>query len=146
MESSPLPLDPSPSRTDMSIELLCNLLKNTIVEFFTDIISLQYINIQQRATLELGLGLVKTVSSQTLMKVLSSELTPVDIDELSNNPKKLFDAIYACLAKRSIQNDYLENNIKIIWTCLSAKDKSTVTEYAKYMKRMCTNYTVLCST
>lgn len=122
-------------------DYLKDILKNQLIELFADILRLSTITTKQRCILELGKELTERTDSDVIMKQLSFELISADIDKLGKNSDDLFNYIFNCLTKKQIENEYIKEIFKNLYTQLSPKDRDIVTDYAKQMKKICEKYT-----
>ena len=118
-------------------EILCDVLKKQVDELFSDLLTLEQLTVRQKNVLTFVKLLVDKTSSKMIMELLSEDLVNADIDHLENNGQAFFEYIFSVAGKRNISQSLVKEMIEDLYIKLSSKDKETITEYARYMKRVC---------
>jgi hypothetical protein len=121
-------------------EYLQDILKNQLIELFSDILRLQTITSKQRCILELGRELTEKIEPHIIMSSLSAEFIAADIDNLTKNSDELFNYIFSCLTKKQVEHEFIKESFRCLYKQLSLKDRDTIAEYARQMKRICEKY------
>lgn len=121
-------------------DYLKDILKNQLVELFADMLRLNTITNTQRCVLELGKELAERTDAQLIMFHLSDELMLADIEQLNKNSDELFNFIFSCLTKKKIENEFIKESFKDLYKQLTTKERETVSDYAREMKKICEKY------
>jgi hypothetical protein len=122
------------------VSYLKDILKNQLVELFDDVLRLNTITNKQRCILELGRELTERTDSSIIMSHLSEELVDADLDSLGKNSEDLFNYIFNCLTKKQVKNEFFNDSFKELYQQLTDKEKETIMDYAKQMKKICEKY------
>ena len=118
-------------------EIFCDILKNQVEELFADLLTLHHLTARQKNTLLFIKLFVDKTSSKIIMELLSEDLIQADIDHLEQNGEALFEYIFLCAGKRNISQNVVKEMVEDLYKKLSTKDKETISEYARCMKRVC---------
>lgn len=115
-------------------DYLKDILKNQIIDLFEDILRLSCITNKQRCFLNLGKDLIQLTEASVIMKELSQEMITIDLET-----SDIFDYIFSCLVKKQFTHSELIKDAfgELYHQQLSPKDRETVMEYARQMKKIC---------